>query len=144
MAQVTLGMTANTVGADGLDGIILKQNISDKIGGVALDATGFPNDFIRTGHLVIYNPAVAGSHKPMPVKADGSGYDALPANFAYYGVVVNSIRKQGNAFAVGVCHRGELNPAVKNVANGVYGIEGAILTAVKEALPLITFRKDNE
>lgn len=144
MGQVQLGANVSDILADGLDGIILKQNISDKIGGVALDATGFPNDYIRTGHLVIYNPAVANSHKPMPLNAQGTAYATLPENFQYYGVVVNSVRKQGNGFGVGVCHRGEMNPAVKNVENGVMGIDGALLTAVKTALPLLVLRKDNE
>ena len=143
MAQVTIGASNAHALADGLDGVILKQNLTSN-NGVALDATGFAPAFIRTGHPVIYNPSVANSHKPYPLNAGGTALGTMPADHVFYGVVVNSVMKQGNAFAVGVCLRGEVNPAVKNVANGVYGIETTVLTAIKTALPLIIFRKDNE
>lgn len=69
------------------DSIILTDYFQGKRGGVTLDYSGYPFDFIRAGHVIIKSST--GEHKPMPVNpatvngvattntlVGGSGYTA--------------------------------------------------------------------
>lgn len=116
---------------DGLDSIVITDYFQGKRGGVSLDWTGFKGTYIRAGHIVIHNPAVPDSHKPMPITADGGAYEALPENFQYYGFTVNPSLK--NKMTNGVAVRGNRNPKVVNPAKGFYAITPAMLTALKAA-----------
>lgn len=70
------------------------------------------------------------------------GYDSLPAGHTYYGLTGNSAYKQGDGFGVSVYIRGNVNPKVKAPNVGVFGIAPAMVTALKTALPLMTFNSD--
>lgn len=124
-----------------MDSVILTDYFQGKRGGVSLDWTGFAKDFVRAGHVVIHNPAVVDSHKPMPLNANGTAYGALPENHVYYGFTVNTCfkGKQANGIAV----RGNRNPLCVDATNGYYDI-APLLTAIKAALPTFTFLGDNQ
>ncbi len=78
------------------DSIAIKKYIHGKEGGVDLDCTGFPDEYIHAGHGVILQ---GGVYKPQPV--DGKRHDLL------VGVVVSTTRKE--VPSVGVMTGGYIN-----------------------------------
>lgn len=88
------------------DCITIRQHLSGKAGGAALDVTGFKPTVIKAGHVVIKETAT-GTYKPMPVNEAGSAYAALPAGHTYYGVVVSS--RPTSQPSVAIMYRGEVN-----------------------------------
>lgn len=139
--EATLNRASSNFG-DGYDGIVIRHAFEDKVGGATLDATGYARNYIRRGHLII--KAADGTLKPMPLNAGGTTYAALPENHTYYGVANNSADVQGNGIQVGILHRFAMNHKVVDADAGVFGIPAGILEAVKTALPLATFKGDNE
>ena len=139
--EATLNRNAQSF-ADGYDGIVIRHAFEDKVGGATLDATGYARNYIRRGHLII--KAADGTLKPMPLNTGGTTYAALPAEHTYYGVANNSADVQGSGIQVGILHRFAMNHKVVDAASGVFGIPASILAAVKTALPLATFKGDNE
>ena len=117
----------------GNDSIVIRQNISDVIGGRTLDVTGFTPTVINAGHVIIKETAT-GYYKPMPVTGDPLVYDALPAGHTYAGILKASILTE-RAFAA-ILTRGEVNTVA-----APYDL-ATILAAVKAALPLIIFTAD--
>lgn len=115
----------------GNDTIVVVKVIEAIPGGKTLDVTGYTPDVIPAGHLIIEETST-GVLKPMPVS--GTDYGALPASHTYKGVLISTILKT-TPFA-GIMVRGTVN---KNAS--FYGI-ASVLTAVKEALPLIRFTQD--
>lgn len=49
------------------DSIILTDYFQGKRGGVTLDYTGYPREYVRAGHVIIKQTGVEDSHKPMPI-----------------------------------------------------------------------------
>lgn len=49
------------------DSIILTDYFQGKRGGVTLDYTGYPRDYVRAGHVIIKQNGVEDSHRPMPI-----------------------------------------------------------------------------
>lgn len=141
MAEVVLNDSPTTF-ADGYDSIIIPSYFDGKVGGVALDVTGFSQPSIRAGHVIIRETAT-GEYKPMPVTGSGASraYDSLPAGHTYAGHAVQSVMT--NKAAVGVLDRGKVNHLVVDPAAGVYDMSG-ILSALKTALPLVQYKGDNE
>lgn len=139
--QATLNRESQSFG-DGYDQIIIRIAFEDKVGGATIDITGYPRPYIRRGHIIIKSNT--GVLKPMPLNAGGDAYGALPADHTYYGIANNSAFTQGQGTQIGILDRFAMNPKVKDVSVGVFGISGALLTAVKAALPLGTFKADNE
>lgn len=141
MAKAILNKEAVDLKDDAMEQCIITDYFQGKRGGVSLDFTGFKGTFVQRGHVVIHNPAVVDSHKPMPVTADGGAYEALPDDFEYYGFVLNGhkVGEQAN----GVVVRGNRNPLAFDNSRGYYDIT-AILSALKTALPLVTFLGDNQ
>lgn len=137
--EATLNRNAQSFG-DGYDGIVIRHAFEDKVGGATLDATGYARNYIRRGHLIIRSNT--GVLKPMPLS--GNTYAALPADHTYYGVANNSADVQGSGIQVGILQRFAMNHKVVDAAAGVFGIPAGILAAVKTALPLATFKGDNE
>ena len=118
---------------DGNDNIVIVDNFQSIRGGRTLDVTGYPNDTIKAGHVIIVETATK-EYKPMPVATAGTAYDTLPAGHTYAGVLIASIMTK-RPFA-GIMVRGTVNTAATPYPMAT------ILTAVKAALPLIDFRED--
>lgn len=72
----------------------------------------------------------------MPLNAEGTAFAALPEGYSYAGIIKGTIRT-AKPFAA-IMTRGRVNPAA---APYPYN---AILDALKAALPLVEFRKDEE
>lgn len=127
------------------DSIIITDYFQGKRGGVTLDFTGYPRDYVRAGHVVIKETGVDDSHKPMPINAGGTAYAALPADHEYYGFTVNTVEK--GKVANGIAVRGNLNKKVGlnagAAALGYFNV-APILAALKTALPVFTFLGDDE
>lgn len=127
---------------DGYDSIVIRIAFEDKVGGRTIDATGYARNYIRRGHLII--KAADGTLKPMPLNAGGTAYGALPADHTYYGVANASADVQGSGIQVAILERFAMNHKVVDVLSGVFGISDSILPAVKTALPLATFKGDQD
>jgi len=117
----------------GNDNVVIIDVFQSIRGGRSLDVTGFPNDVINAGHVIIMETATK-EYKPMPINSLGTAYDTLPVGHVYAGILIASILKK-RAFA-GIMVRGTVNPAASPFPLTT------ILTAVKAALPLIDFRED--
>lgn len=130
MAVVDLANTGVNIDTSN-DSIIIVDNFQSIRGGRTLDVTGFPDEVIQAGHVIILETS-SGEFKPMPVS--GAAYAALPTGHVYAGILISSILK-AKAFA-GIMVRGTVNPVPMK-----YPLT-PIAAAVKAALPLIDFRQD--
>lgn len=117
---------------DGNDSIVIRRMLSSTTGGRTLDMTGFPDRFIKAGHILIYEKATD-TWKPMPVK-DGA-YDSLPSGHEYMGVCISTKPKE-RPF-VGNMYAGEVNDIAMP-----YPLTDAMRTALKAALPQLVFTHD--
>lgn len=115
----------------GSDPIVIRHFGDGIKGGKVLDVTGYGEEFIRAGHVVIKETAT-GVYKPMPVSADA--YASLPAGHEYVGVVVAN-KETAEPF-VGIMTDGEVN----DVASP-YPLD-SILSDFKAAVPTIRFDHD--
>ena len=115
------------------DSIVIRKYNSGIVGGRTLDMTGFTDDVIRAGHVVIQSVQDESIFKPLPVK-DGA-YDALPENFKYVGVVVAT--KPKDDARVGIMYDGEVN----DIASP-YPVTDAIKTALRTGEVNIIFKHD--
>jgi len=115
------------------DSIVIIHNQFCIPGGKTLDVTGFTPDVINAGHILIKN--AAGDYKPMPINADGTAYEALPADHTYAGVLVATILKK-RPFA-GVMVEGYVNEVASPFPVAV--IKDAFLAELKNE---IKFRSD--
>lgn len=114
----------------GNDNVVIVDNFQSIRGGRTLDVTGFTEEVIHAGHIIIKD--ADGEYAPMPV-ADGD-YGTLPEGASYAGVLIASI-PVGKPFA-GILIRGTVN------VNACPFDMATILDAVKTALPLIVFTSD--
>lgn len=132
-----MGAKANLVNESktfltGMDSVVIRHYVAGIIGGRTLDMTGFAEDVIKAGHVVIQSTTDETIFKPMPVK--GGKYDALPADFKYAGVVVCT--KPAAEPMVGIMYSGEVN----DVASP-YPVDD-IKAAIKAELPTLVFMHD--
>ena len=133
------------------DSIVIKKHITDIEGGRTLDVTGFPEDVILAGHVIISK--VANDEKvylPMPivqlvvdnvpqVDEEGNkvyGYDTLPSGASYEGILYRSILAEKPAASILI--DGVVNDKVMKIKLG------AIESAFKAACPHIIFNHDEE
>ena len=115
----------------GEDSIVIQKYISGIKGGRTLDVTGFAENVIKAGHVIIVKE---GKYMPMPVS--GEAYAALPSGAAYAGVLYRSVLAAKPAASIMTW--GEVNEvAVPYPMN-------TILAAFKTACPHIDFIKDEE
>lgn len=121
----------------GNDPIVIRKYIAGIQGGRVLDVSDFTEEFIRAGHLIIVKPAANDTekdvYKPMPVS--GEAYGTLPTGYEYAGVCTAS--KSAKEPIVGIMYNGEVN----DVASP-YPLTDAIKTALKAAIPTLTFKHD--
>lgn len=133
MTKVDLNNERNDI-ITGDDNIVIAKYLDGIEGGRSLDVTGYPLNVIKAGVPAITDGA--GTYKPMPLNAEGTAFAALPEGHSYAGIIKGTIRTK-KPFAA-IMTRGRVN-----VAAAPYAYD-SILQALKAALPLIEFRKDEE
>lgn len=132
MAKAVVDMTRKTEQIDTtLDNVVMPVVIDTIANGRSLDVSDFTGTHIKGGHLIIKKDGEA-FYKPMPIKADGTGYDALPAGYSYNSFQYGTVRKDRAFGALMV--RGVLVTEASP-----YPLDD-ILADLKEALPLVTFK----
>lgn len=118
--------------ADGLDAIVIRRVGACIIGGKTLDMSGFPDDHVKAGHIIIHETATD-TYKPMPV-ASGA-YSTIPTGHVYVGVLRATKPKEEPLASI--MYEGEVN----DIASP-YEVTDAIKTALKAALPGLYFMHD--
>lgn len=129
MSVVNIG-TVESFGFD-KDPIVIRKYIAGYQQGKVLDVEGFTEEFIRKGHVIIYNKATE-VYKPMPVS--GGKYATLPEGYEYVGVACAT--KSVKEPFVAIMYNGEVN----DVASP-YSVE-EIKAALKTAVPTLVFKHD--
>lgn len=129
MSVVDIG-TVESFGFD-KDPIVIRKYIAGYQQGKVLDVTGFTEEYIRKGHVIIYNKDTE-VYKPMPVK--GGEYDTLPEGHEYAGVACAT--KSVKEPFVAIMYSGEVN----DVASP-YSVD-KIKDALKTAVPTLVFKHD--
>ena len=123
MATVTLNKTGYEAN-DGLESIIIVRDLADVPGGRSLDVTGWADDVIKAGHVII--KTAAGEYKPLGV-SEGA-YAAIAEGETAVGVLKATVLKS-EAFAA-IMTQGQVNAAACAVP---------VTAAIKTALPRIEF-----
>lgn len=88
----------------GTDSVVIRHYVAGFKAGKVLDVTGYTEEYIKAGHVVICDPATE-TYKPMPV--EGEAYAALPADHKYVGVVIATVPTSEPQVAI--MHTGEVN-----------------------------------
>lgn len=114
----------------GNDPIVIRKFGKSIINGRMLDTTGYTEDYIRKGQLIIRDE-LNGISKPMPVSA--GAYTSLPEGYAYEGVAKSTVSVDEPW--VGVMYEGEVNDLASP-----FTISSEILAAVKSALPELAWK----
>lgn len=115
----------------GNDPIVIRKYIAGYQGGKVLNVTGFSQDFIRAGHIIIRNTT---TDEFFPLNVTDGAYVALPSGCEYVGVAT-STKSKSEPF-VGIMYSGEVN----DVASP-YPV-ASLLSALKTALPTLVFLHD--
>lgn len=118
----------------GNDPIIVRKHVDGAKGGVLLDVTGFTEEFVRCGHVII-RKTDDGKDVYMPMPVSDGAYAELPSGAEYYGICEAS--KSVNEPVVAVLTIGEVND--KALPFSIDPIKAAFLAAV----PTIRFDHDN-
>lgn len=113
--------------------VLIKKFIKGIEGGRALDVTGWDNDVIQCGHIIISKTDEKGKKTYAPLGVEGGAYKALADGEKYEGLLVSSLVKTFAAAAIMTW--GIVNEEV---------VPYAIPSAFKEALPHIDFQVDEE
>lgn len=129
MSVVNIG-TVESFGFD-KDPIVIRKYIAGYQQGKVLDVDGFTEEYIRKGHVIIYNKTTE-VYKPMPVS--GGKYSTLPEGYEYAGVACAT--KSVKEPFVAIMYSGEVN----DVASP-YSVE-EIKEALKTAIPTLVFKHD--
>lgn len=103
------------------DSVVIVKHLEGIPGGRTLDVTGFSDDEISAGHVIIKETST-GEYKPLPTTG------TIPASHTYAGILVASIKKENAQAAIMV--RGTVNEAYAKYA---------IPSGAKTALSLIRF-----
>lgn len=77
--------------------VAIVHKLADLPGGRALDTTGFTNEVIKSGHVIIRETATD-VYKPMPISGDA--YAALPSGHEFFGVLDGTILTAKPAAAI--------------------------------------------
>lgn len=85
------------------DSVVIVENLEGIPGGRTLDVTGFADDEISAGHVIIRSDNAPKDYKPLPVSG------TLPANHTYKGYLVGSLKKSNPQAAI--MYAGTVNEA---------------------------------
>ena len=112
---------------------VIRTYIDTIKGGVVLDTTGFSEETIQAGHVIIKKTEEGKDiYKPMPLS--GSAYDSLPASHVYVGINIHTIPTD-EPFAA-VLTIGEVNDKLVPFSMD------SIMSAFKSAVPTINWAHD--
>lgn len=112
---------------------VVRSFIDTIKGGVVLDTTGYTEEYIKAGHIIIKTTDNGKDiYKPMPIS--GSAYAALPASHEYVGVNIHTVPTDEPFVAVLTI--GEVNEKLLP-----YPID-SIKSAFKAAVPTINWAHD--
>jgi hypothetical protein len=117
----------------GNDPIIIRKHVDGKKGGVVLDVTGFTDEYVRCGHVII-KKVIDGKDVFMPMPVSEGAYASLPNGAVYFGIAEAS-KATSEAF-VPVLTIGEVND--KALPYDITSIKAAFSAAV----PTIVFDHD--
>ena len=109
----------------GNDPIIIRKHVDGKKGGVVLDVTGFTDEYVRCGHVII-KKIVDGKDVFMPMPVSEGAYASLPQGAVYFGIAEAS-KATSEAF-VPVLTIGEVND--KALPYDITDIKAAFSAAV--------------
>lgn len=115
----------------GKDPIVIRRYIAGVKGGKILDVSGFTEDYIKAGHVIVRDKT-NDTYKPMPVSS--GAYGALPGNCEYVGVAVST--KSVKEPFVSIMHTGVVNDEASP-----YPLD-TIKAALKAAVPTLVFEHD--
>lgn len=119
--MATVNLTSKTSVDTTNDSVVIVKHIEGIPGGRTLDVTGFGDEEISAGHVIIKETAT-GEYKPLPVTG------SLPASHTYAGILVSSLKTDKAQAAIMV--RGTVNEAY---------CKYAVPSGAKTALTLIRF-----
>jgi hypothetical protein len=118
----------------GNDPIVIRKHVDGLKGGVVLDVTGFNEEYVRCGHVII-RKVVDGKDVFMPMPVANGAYASLPQGAEYVGICEAS--KLTSEAIVAVLTIGEVND--KALPFDITPIKAAF----KAAVPTIVFNHDN-
>ena len=116
-----------------LDTVVIRQYIGGITGGRALDYSGFSDEVIKAGHVIV-KQTTDGEVVYSPLGVESGAYKALSTGQSYAGVVVAS---KNNGEAVAIMDNGRVNDEAVP-----YPITEEMKTAMKTALPQLVFEHD--
>jgi hypothetical protein len=116
-----------------LDTVTIRQYNGGLTGGRALDYTGFTDDVIKAGHVIV-KKTVEDEVVYSPLGVENGAYKALADGESYAGVVVAT---KNNGEAVAIMDNGRVNDEAVP-----YPITDAMKTAIKAVLPQLIFEHD--
>ena len=116
-----------------LDTVTIRQYNGGLTGGRALDYTGFTDDVIKAGHVIV-KKTVEDEVVYSPLGVENGAYKALAVGESYAGVVVAA---KNNGEAVAIMDNGRVNDEAVP-----YPITDAMKTAIKAVLPQLIFEHD--
>lgn len=118
----------------GMDAVVIRQYNGGITGGRALDYTGFEDDVIKAGHLIV-RKKVDGIYEYKPLAVSAGKYTDKQSDEEFAGVVVRS-RLKGEGVAI--MDDGRVN----DEAMPYQFKDETQRTAVKTALPNLIFEHD--
>ena len=117
----------------GNDPVIIRKHVDGKKGGVVLDVTGFTDEYVRCGHVII-KKVVNGKDVFMPMPVSNGAYASLPTGAEYFGIAAATVETGKDK--VPVLTIGEVNDKALP-----YDIT-SIKSAFKAAVPTVVFDHD--
>ena len=107
---------------DGLDAIVIVNDLGDVPGGRTLDVSGLATDVevIRSGHILIQNDTTK-AVKPLGVTSEA--YDTLPEGHSYLGVLKASVLKKDPRAAILTI--GQVNAAGQTILMVTHSVKAA-------------------
>lgn len=95
--------------------------------------TGFTDDVVKGGHIIIRSTTDETDYRPMPVS--NGAFGTLTTGFEYAGILVRSVTKKDPRAAIQ--YDGEINDKAMP-----YPLTDTLKTALKAALPSLYFMHD--
>lgn len=132
MAAADLNLT-DVMFDDGLESILIRRKGGRIIGGRTLNMTGFTDDVVKGGHIIIRSTTDETDYRPMPVS--NGAFGTLTTGFEYAGILVRSVTKKDPRAAIQ--YDGEINDKAMP-----YPLTDTLKTALKAALPSLYFMHD--
>lgn len=132
MATADLNLTNETFD-DGLETVLIRRKGGRIIGGRTLNMTGFTEDKVKGGHIIIKSKTDNYDLRPLPVS--NGAFGALAEGFEYAGILVRTATAKDPRAAIQ--YDGEINDLAMP-----YPLTDALRAALKTALPSLHFDHD--